>query len=111
MEGATQAAPSAHALHTRSAAWQTHEVFNQVPPLEGLDVFSSNLPLTEALEREGGGWVRERAAELGRVIGGEPQMLWGRLANENKPVLRTHDRYGNRIDEVEFPPAWTTLMK
>jgi putative acyl-CoA dehydrogenase len=111
MEGATQAAPGAHAQSTRAAAWQTHEVFNQVPPLEGLDVFSSNLPLTEALEREGGGWARERAAELGRVIGGEPQMLWGRLANENKPVLRTHDRYGNRIDEVEFHPAWHQLMK
>ena len=53
MEGATQAAPGTHALPTRAAAWQTHEVFNQVPPLEGLDVFSSNLPLTEALEREG----------------------------------------------------------
>jgi putative acyl-CoA dehydrogenase len=104
MEGATHAAP-----HT--AAWQTHDVFNQVPPLQGLDVFSSNVPLSEALDREGAGWVRERAAELGRLIGGEPQTLWGRLANENKPVLRTHDRYGNRIDEVEFHPAWHALMK
>jgi putative acyl-CoA dehydrogenase len=111
MEGATQAAPGTHALPTRAAAWQTHEVFNQVPPLEGLDVFSSNLPLTEALEREGAAWARERAAELGRVIGGDPQMLWGRQANENKPVLRTHDRYGNRIDEVEFHPAWHKLMR
>ncbi|HEX4564580.1 MAG TPA: acyl-CoA dehydrogenase family protein [Solirubrobacteraceae bacterium] len=111
MEGATQAAPGTHPLKTRAAAWQTHEVSNQVPPLEGLDVFSTNLPLTEALEREGGGWARERAAELGRVVGGEPQMLWGRLANENKPVLRTFDRYGNRIDEVEFHPAWHQLMK
>ena len=45
------------------------------------------------------------------MIGGEPQQLWGRLANENRPVLRTHDRYGNRIDEVEFHPAWHQLMK
>jgi putative acyl-CoA dehydrogenase len=104
MEGATQAAPS-------TSAWQTHEVFNQVPPLEGLDVFSSNVPLSEALDREGAGWVRARAVELGRVIGGEPQMLWGRLANENKPVLRTHDRFGHRIDEVEFHPAWHKLMQ
>jgi putative acyl-CoA dehydrogenase len=104
MEGATHAAP-------RTAAWQTHEVFNQVPPLQGVDVFSSNVPLTEALDREGAGWVRERAAELGRLIGGEPQTVWGRLANENKPALRTHDRYGNRIDEVDFHPAWHKLMR
>jgi putative acyl-CoA dehydrogenase len=92
------------------APWKTHTVFNQVPPLEGVDVFSSNQPLVEATEREGAGWVSERAAELGRLIGGEPQQLWGRLANENKPVLRTFDRYGNRIDEVEFHPAWHWLM-
>jgi putative acyl-CoA dehydrogenase len=94
-----------------SAPWRTHEVANQAPPLEGLDVFSSNLPLVEATGREGAGWVRERASALGRVVGGEPQQLWGRLANENKPVLRTHDRYGNRIDEVEFHPAWHQLMR
>jgi putative acyl-CoA dehydrogenase len=94
-----------------AAPWQTHTVFNQVPPLEGVDVFASNLPLVEAVEREGAGWVSERASALGRVIGGDPQQLWGRLANENRPVLRTHDRYGNRIDEVEFHPAWHKLMR
>jgi putative acyl-CoA dehydrogenase len=93
------------------APWQTHTVFNQVPPLEGVNVFSSNVALVEAVEREGAGWVRERAAALGRLVGGEPQQSWGRLANENRPVLRTHDRYGNRIDEVEFHPAWHKLMK
>jgi len=98
------------------APWQTHTVANQAPPLEGLDVFSSNLPLVEATEREGAGWIRERASALGRFVGeadgvgGSPN-LWGRLANENKPVLHTHDRYGNRIDEVEFHPAWHQLMK
>jgi putative acyl-CoA dehydrogenase len=93
-----------------ASPWRTHTVFNQTPPLEGVDVFSSNLPLLEGVEREGAGWVRERASELGLFVGGEPQQLWGRLANENKPVLRTHDRYGNRIDEVEFHPAWHKLM-
>jgi putative acyl-CoA dehydrogenase len=93
------------------APWQTHTVFNQAPVLEGVDVFSSNLPLVEAVQREGAGWVSERAAALGRFVGGEPQQLWGRLANENKPVLHTHDRFGNRIDEVEFHPAWHQLMK
>jgi putative acyl-CoA dehydrogenase len=91
--------------------FKTHEVFNQVPPLEGLDVFSSNRPLLEATQREGAGWVLERAAELGRFVGGAPQQEWGRLANENPPVLRTFDRYGNRVDEVEFHPAWHKLMQ
>ncbi len=101
------ASQSAHA----NAQWQTHTVANQVPPLEGVDVFSSNIPLVEATKREGAGWVSNRAAELGTLVGGEPQQVWGRLANENKPVLRTHDRYGHRIDEVEFHPAWHKLMK
>ena len=94
-----------------TAPYRTHTVSNQVPPLQDVDVFASNLPLVEAVQREGAGWVSERASELGRLVGGEPQQLWGRLANENEPVLRTHDRYGNRIDEVEFHPAWHQLMK
>jgi putative acyl-CoA dehydrogenase len=97
--------------NTRTGQWQTHTVANQAPPLEGVDVFASNLPLVEATRREGAGWAMERASELGKVVGGEPQQCWGRQANENKPVLRTHDRYGNRIDEVEFHPAWHKLMK
>jgi putative acyl-CoA dehydrogenase len=92
------------------APFRTHTVFNQVPPLQGVDLFASNTPLVEAVRREGAGWVAERASALGRFVGGEPQQEWGRLANENKPVLRTFDRYGNRIDEVEFHPAWHKLM-
>src|SRR5918998_1433594 len=87
----------------------THDVANQAPPLENLDLFSTNVPLVEALEREGAGWARETCAEVGRAWGGEP-LEWGRLANENPPKLRTHDRFGNRIDEVEFHPAWHELM-
>ena len=100
-----------HSPRGSAAPWETHTVFNQAPPLEGVDLFSSNLPLVDAVEREGAGWVRERAAALGRLVGGEPQQLWGRLANENRPVLRTHDRYGARIDEVDFHPAWHKLMQ
>jgi putative acyl-CoA dehydrogenase len=88
----------------------THTVLNQVPPLAGFDLFSTNVPLVEATEREGAGWVVERAREVGRLYGGEPLEL-GRLANENPPRLRTHDRFGNRIDEVEFHPAWHELMR
>jgi putative acyl-CoA dehydrogenase len=84
--------------------------FNQAPPLVDLDLFSTNRPLVEATERAGAGWVLERAARLGRLVGGEP-LRWGFQANANPPRLETHDRYGNRIDEVEFHPAWHELMR
>jgi putative acyl-CoA dehydrogenase len=98
------------------APWQTHSVFNQVPPIGDVDVFSSNLPLVEAVAREGAEWVSERASVLGRFVGavggvGGSPIEWGRLANENKPVLHAFDRYGHRIDEVEFHPAWHQLMR
>jgi putative acyl-CoA dehydrogenase len=88
----------------------THEVTNQPPPLEGYDLFSANVPLVEALDREGAGWARERCSEVGRAWGAGEVQEWGRLANENPPRLKTHDRYGNRIDEVEFHPSYHQLM-
>ncbi len=87
----------------------TREVFNQPPPLEGYNLYLQNRPLVEATHREGAGWAEERLIAMGDEAGGEP-LEWGRLANENPPVLKTHDRYGNRIDEVEFHPAWHWLM-
>jgi putative acyl-CoA dehydrogenase len=83
---------------------------NQPPPLVDYDVFSENRPLVEALEREGGGYGREQAEALGQALGGEP-LEWGRLANEHPPVLRTHDRYGTRVDEIEFHPSWHSLLQ
>jgi putative acyl-CoA dehydrogenase len=83
---------------------------NQPPPLEGYDLFSENLPLVEALRREGAAAAEERCAAFGRACGGEPLEL-GRLANEHTPVLRTHDRFGDRIDDVEFHPAWHALLR
>jgi putative acyl-CoA dehydrogenase len=83
---------------------------NQVPPLVGHDLFDCNRPLAEALEREGAAWAAERCSSFGRILTGEP-LEWGRLANENPPKLRTHDRYGERIDEIEFHPAWHELMR
>jgi putative acyl-CoA dehydrogenase len=88
----------------------TPEGGNLPTPLEGYNLFLENRPLAEALEREGGGWARERAAAFGALLTGEP-IEWGRLANENPPRLKTHDRFGNRIDEVEFHPAWHGLMR
>ena len=74
------------------------------------DLFTENRSLAEALEREGAGWAAERCTAFAAALGGEP-LEWGRLANENPPKLRTHDRFGARIDEVEFHPAWHELMR
>ncbi len=87
----------------------THEVFNQVPPLAGHDV-ADEAVLLDGLAREGAGWAEAEVRELGRLAGTERAQEWGRLANEHPPALRTHDRYGHRIDEVEFHPAWHELM-
>jgi putative acyl-CoA dehydrogenase len=89
---------------------KTHEVLNQPPPLADYDLFTQDRVLSEALAREGAGWATERLETLGRLAGGEP-IAWGVQANVNTPVLRTHDRYGHRIDEVEFHPAWHQLMR
>ncbi len=87
----------------------THEVLNQPPPLEPYDLFTTDAALVEALRREGGGWGEARARELGRHAGHDG-FAWGHQANAHPPVLRTHDRRGHRIDEVEFHPAWHSLM-
>jgi putative acyl-CoA dehydrogenase len=82
---------------------------NQPPLLSDYNLFTADRPLVEALRREGGGAYEERLVTWGEVLGGEP-LEWGRLANEHPPVLRTHDRYGERIDEIEFHPAWDRLL-
>jgi putative acyl-CoA dehydrogenase len=87
----------------------THEVLNQVPPLAGHDV-ADDPALLEALEREGGGAVAAELHELGTLAGSEQTQEQARLANEYVPKLRTHDRYGHRIDEVDYHPAWHALM-
>src|SRR5205809_486275 len=88
----------------------THEVLNQPPPLQGYDLFAADRVLAEGLGREGAGWAEERVRTLGRLAGGEA-LRWGFEANTHPPVLRTHDRHGHRIDEVEFHPAWHELMR
>ena len=86
------------------------EVLNQPPALEGRNLFTENVPLVEAVRREGAAWAEERLAVLGAESGAAADRELGRLANENPPILRTHDRYGHRIDEVEFHPAWHELL-
>ena len=88
----------------------THQVFNQSTPLEGVNLFEIDTPLKEALSREGGGWAEGRVSELGAICGERQVLRKGVEANEFPPKLKTHDRFGNRIDEVEFHPAWHELM-
>jgi putative acyl-CoA dehydrogenase len=88
-----------------------HEVTNQPPPLVNYNLFESDLPLRESLEREGAWWAHHMVHELGRLAGTEEAIAWGFQANSNPPQLHTHDRFGNRIDEVEFHPAWHRLME
>jgi len=92
------------------AASATHTVSNQPPPLEGLNLFECNRPLVEALEREGAGWGAEQASAAGELAGGDGIRL-GFEANENPPRLKTHDRFGNRVDQVEFHPSWHALLE
>jgi putative acyl-CoA dehydrogenase len=87
----------------------THEVLNQVPPLAGYDV-ADDAALVSALDREGGAWAQRELHELGRLAGDAGTQEHARLANVNKPVLRTHDSRGYRIDEVDFHPSWHQLM-
>ncbi|MFJ8047166.1 acyl-CoA dehydrogenase family protein [Streptomyces luteogriseus] len=95
-------------------AGSTHTVTNQVPPLVGYDVFSADRALAAAVERHLEPDLREEVlgelAALGRTSGSAQVQEWGRLANENPPRLLTHDRYGNRVDEVAFHPSWHRLL-
>jgi putative acyl-CoA dehydrogenase len=95
----------------RSGYHPTHEVLNQSPSLEDCDLFSTDRALAEALEREGAGWAVRQVREFGRLMGSREVVQWGFDANRNTPVLRTHDRNGRRVDEVDFHPAWYELMR
>lgn len=89
---------------------RTHQVHNQPPPLDPYDPWLGDTALQEALEREGGGWAQARCAALGQVVGSEEVVALGHAANRHTPELKTFDRYGHRIDEVDFHPSYHTLM-
>jgi putative acyl-CoA dehydrogenase len=88
----------------------THEVTNQPPPLVDYNVFEADRPLVEAVRREGAEWAQERIFAVGELAGTERIQRLGAEANENPPKLRTHDRFGNRVDEAEFHPSWHELL-
>ena len=89
----------------------THAVTNQVPPLEGYDVFLADEPLTEAVGRFAADWAVDELSRLGTLAGSAEAIGWGVDANRYLPELRTHDQYGHRIDEVRYIPAYHELMR
>jgi putative acyl-CoA dehydrogenase len=89
----------------------THEVTNQVPPLVGHDPIAGDTVLAEACLRYADAATLDSLKALGALAGSEQAQEWGRLADQNPPRLRTHDRWGHRVDEVEFHPAWHELMR
>ena len=91
-------------------AFATHEVFNQSPPFEDVDLYSLDRPLVEAVAAFGGGPAEKELSDFGRHWGSAAMAARGRAANENTPKLRTFDSRGNRRDEVEFHPAYHELM-
>ncbi|NED77565.1 DNA alkylation response protein [Streptomyces sp. SID9944] len=90
--------------------YATHDVTNQPPPLSPYDA-SEDAALLEGLRREGAGWAERDVRRLGALAGSAEAQEWAEQANRHEPELRTHDRYGNRIDEVDFHPSWHHLMR
>ncbi|MEO6324337.1 MAG: isovaleryl-CoA dehydrogenase [Thermoanaerobaculia bacterium] len=89
---------------------KTHEVSNQTPPLAGYDLFATDRALRDAVVREGAGWAEQKLHLAGTELGAPEQRELGRLANQHPPILRAFDSRGNRIDQVEFHPAWHELL-
>jgi putative acyl-CoA dehydrogenase len=87
-----------------------YEVINQPPPLEPYNLLQTDYVLREALLRENGGWATKELTALGNTLGRPETIQLGYAANANPPLLRAFDRYGRRIDEVEFDPAWHALL-
>ena len=89
---------------------RAQSVENQAPPCVGINLYSTDPALTAAIRRIAP-WAESQVSALGSLLGSEEAQVWGFDANENEPMLHTHDRYGNRIDEVTFHPAWHKLMR
>ena len=88
----------------------THEVTNQPPPLVDYNAWQADEILRKTVAREGGGWIADQAATLGEFVGSERMQVLAGQANRFVPELHTHDRFGHRIDEVEYHPSYHELM-
>jgi putative acyl-CoA dehydrogenase len=89
----------------------THEVLNQPPPLVDYNAFDADPALSEAVAREGGAWGVERVRELGAIVASGEALDHARRAQRNIPVLHTHDRFGHRIDHVEYDPSMHWMLR
>ena len=89
----------------------THEVFNQPPPLVAYNPFTADTALREAVHREGAAWAEDALVAFGEHTGRAEVIELGDLANRHPPRLLTHDRFGHRLDRVEFHPAYHELMR
>ncbi|MBN9101854.1 MAG: acyl-CoA dehydrogenase family protein [Pseudonocardia sp.] len=95
----------------RDGDGRTHLVANQPPSIAGYDALSCDPALTDAVTREGAAEALPALGTLARLVASEEAREHARLADTHSPVLRTHDRYGHRVDEVEFHPSWHWLMR
>ncbi len=91
--------------------YTTHEVLNQPGTLSDYNAFTTDRPLAEAVRAFGADWAREKLEGAGAIVGSDEVQQLARLANRHLPELRTHDRFGHRIDQVEFHPAYHRLMQ
>src|SRR3954468_22344678 len=94
-----------------AVADRTHEVLNQPPPLEPYNAFDADVALQEALAREGGGWGVDRVRDFGAACGSEEARAHSRRALRNIPRLVTHDRFGNRVDEIDYDPSFHWMLR
>lgn len=102
---------NASASDDPALGFATHEVMNQAGALENYNAFSNDKPLAEAIKVFGADWSADHLAHAGALVGSEKVQALARQANRHTPELRTHDRFGHRVDIVEFHPAYHELME
>jgi putative acyl-CoA dehydrogenase len=100
---------SSNTLDSPASRYGTHKVLNQAKPAAGFNAFTGDAVLRAAIEREAP-WAADRCGALGAVAGDEEVQELARLANKHVPELKTYDRFGNRVDWVDFHPSWHQLM-
>jgi putative acyl-CoA dehydrogenase len=88
----------------------THEVLNQAPAMADYDAYSDDPALGKILSIFNAEWAAPHASAVGKRVGSARVQELARQANRNLPELRTHDRWGRRVDQIEFHPAWHELM-
>src|SRR6476661_9911640 len=103
-------APDPPCLYGNGMDDGTRVATNQAPPLAGFNAFSSDLALVEAVTRHASAETAEGLVAVGAEAGTAEAREHGMTANRNEPELKPYDRYGNRVDEVEFHPSWHWLM-